>query len=58
MKHLGPSFVIGTSNTRRGPADNAFFPFWSDGRVKFRGANIGTLKKGMDIADHQDIANQ
>jgi hypothetical protein len=25
MRRPGPSFVIGTSNARRGPADNAFF---------------------------------
>jgi hypothetical protein len=27
MKRPGPSFVVGTSNARRGPADNAFFHF-------------------------------
>jgi hypothetical protein len=31
--HPGPSFVVGTSNTRRGPADNGYFRF---GRIRMK----------------------
>jgi hypothetical protein len=47
MKHPGPSFVVGTSNARRGPADNAFFCF---GQIRMKCPGL-SFDIGTPIAD-------
>jgi hypothetical protein len=53
MKRPGPSFVVGTSNARRGPADNAFSRFGQI-RMKRPGPSfvVGTSNARRGPADN------
>jgi hypothetical protein len=53
MKHPGPSFVVGISNARRGPADNAFSHFGQI-RMKHPGPSfvVGTSNTIRGPADN------